>query len=403
MVSKLSKYSKKRNKFLPLLLLCVVGVIVCAVAGYASQPFYSGGLAAVSKAQPKATGSKDYNLGEMPVRVIVVNLSDPIYGDKFTQTKLAEAEQAMKRLDSFVQKSSYGKAKLNWKVSGPYTLKKGICTRTNYGEKVDTLILRALQAADTEIPLADYSHYIIVRPQPNCQDGENWTFEGKGDFTTYKINGKKINLRGIHIGDLSDMYLFHEFGHSLGYKPNLSIGHPSFFSCPVSAVKNGEIKISVTNSCATLFDAYNGIVPTHTIMASLESLSDYSAIEKEKIGWLQPEAVVVPKAGDYVLDSYEKNNTGLKVLKIPVATSNMTFYISYRQPAQKSSTSVPDGVIVETTGPLGVSGDLLVVDRKDKKAPLMVGVTYQLGVGGPKIKVQKILNDQAFVSVSFGK
>lgn len=248
---------------------------------------------------------QNLNLGTILIRAIVVNIDEVgnkygSYGMKFSQPKITEVDQSLQKLNTFVKQSSYGKTQLKWTTFGVYELGKGVCDHTSYGDKVNDLIQRALIATDLESPITDYSFYLIVHPMPDCSDGQAWSFEGRGQFVAYTLNGRTVHLRGIHISDLSDQYLFHEFGHSLAYKPNTGIGHPDYLNCPV--VKNNEeTKIEFSNTCPHIFNFYTGDTPTYTMMSTPNMLSDYSSIEKEIIGWIADSDIVTTTSGQYTL------------------------------------------------------------------------------------------------------
>src|SRR6185436_19280060 len=129
--------------------------------------------------------------------------------------------------------------------------------------------------------------------------------EGRGQFAAYTVNGRTVHLRGIHISDLSDQYLFHEFGHSLAYQPGTGIGHPDYLNCPVTT-SNGETKIALSSTCPHIFDFNSGNTPIFTIMSTPNILSDYSSIEKEIAGWLTSPNIVTTTSGIYSLSSLEQ-------------------------------------------------------------------------------------------------
>ncbi|MCX6715499.1 MAG: hypothetical protein NT077_00595, partial [Candidatus Taylorbacteria bacterium] len=349
------------------------------------------------------------NLGTISIRAIVANVDElgnryGSMGEKFTQTKLSEVDQALQRLNTFVKQSSYGKAQLQWTTSGVYELGSGVCSHTSWSDKTNDLIQRALEAADSQSPIADRSYYLIVHPLPDCPDGTNWSFEGHGTFTAYTLNGRTVYLRGTRLSDISDEYLFHEFGHSLGYQPGMGIGHPDYYNCPVTA-SNSETKIDVSNTCPRVYDWNNGIVPVYTIMSATRGiLSDYNAIEKETIGWLMNPNIVVAKSGKYVLSPLEQAGTAPKALKIPITGTDYTVYVSFRQPFgytyPDAPANKPNGVIFDVTnGPLT---EFLPTNNTNMDAPLQIGVPYRLGTGGPIVTLNGIANNRATITVSSG-
>lgn len=353
--------------------------------------------------------SSNYNLGTMAARVIVANISETgnTYGSigiPFTQSKLAEADQAMQRLNTFVQASSYGKAQLQWKTSGVYDLGSGVCNHSTYGEKVDDLRQRALAAADKENPLSDYSFYVIVHPTPDCSDGVQWSFEGKGTFTAYTLNGRVVHLRGIHISDLSDLYFFHEFGHMLGYQDGGGIGHPDYMNCPLNAGINGDIIIPVASSCSHIFDFYSGKTPVFDIMSTNSGiLSDYSAPDKEIVGWLSGRDFQTATSGQYILTPLEQTGGQPKALKISVPGTTYTAYLSFRQPNgytyPDAPANKPNGVILDVTNGSG-SQSFLITNATNNNAPLVIGKTYRIGTNGPFVTVTGISNNRASITLS---
>lgn len=356
---------------------------------------------------PTPISTQNYNLGTILIRAIVANIDEVgnkygSYGMKFAQSKLAEVDQALQRLNTFVQQSSYGKTKLQWKTSGVYELGSGVCNHATYGDKQDDLLQRALQAADLETPLTDYSYFIIVNPMPDCPNGEQWTMEGRG-FMTYTLNGRTVHLRGVrNISELSDVYLFHEFGHTLG-----AIGHPGYLNCPVT-ISGSETKIGLSSTCPRVYDFYTQAVPVFTIMsANLGILSDFNAVEKEIAGWLTNLNTVTTTAGQYALSPLEQTGPSLKALKIPVTGTNYTVYVSFRQPVgytyPNAPTNKPNGVILDITNNDNISDEqYLVTNNTNMDAPLQVGVSYRIGTNGPVVRVNGISNNLASITVSSG-
>ncbi len=354
------------------------------------------------------SNKKNLNLGTIRIRAIVVNIDEVgnkygSMGEKFTPTKLTEVNQSLKRLNTFVKNSSYNKAKLDWTVSGIYELGSGVCNHDSYGEKVNDLIQRALEKEDTKNPIPDYSFYLIVHPIPDCGNNEMWSFEGRGNFAPYTLNGRTVNLRGIHISDLSDEYLFHEFGHSLPYKENTNIGHPAYLSCPITKNNNG-VDISLSNACKSIYDWNTGDIPVYTIMSAKRGISsDYNAIEKELIGWLTNLKNVTDFSSEtYKLSPLESKGSNSQVIKIPIKGTNYVAYISFRQPLgytyPSSPTEKPNGVIVELKN--DTTESFLITDKTNKNSPLKVGVSYKIGESGPFIMVESINNKFASVRIS---
>ncbi|HEU0080615.1 MAG TPA: hypothetical protein VFQ72_01130 [Candidatus Paceibacterota bacterium] len=341
---------------------------------------------------------KSYNLGTISIRAIVANIdevSDKFgsYGMKFGKSKLSEVDQALQRLNTFVKKSSYEKAQLEWTTSGVYELGRGVCDKSSYGAKVNDLIERALKAADSESPLEDYSFYVVIHPLPDCPSGEYWSYEGRGQFKTYSLNGRTVNLRGIHISDLSDHYLFHEFGHSLGYKLEKGIGHPDYMNCPITT-NGSEVQIAISNTCRHIFDFNSGATPIYTMMSTPNTLADYSAIEKETADWLDGSDIITATSGEYLLSALEQAGPSPKALKIPIRGTNYTAYVSFRLLGDNK----PNGVILDITN--GGVDSFLVTNSADKNQPLKIGTSYRLGTNGPIIRVINIEDNSASVSIS---
>ncbi len=356
--------------------------------------------------------TKNFNLGTIPIRAIVANIDEVgdrfgSMGMKFTQSKLIEVNQALERLNIFVKQSSYGKAQLQWTTSGVYELGSGVCSHTAWGDKTNDLIQRALQAADLQAPLADYSYYIIVHPMPDCPNGETWSFEGRGQFRAYTLNGRVVNLRGTRISDLSDEYLFHEFGHSLPYKPNTGIGHPDYLNCTVTT-STSEKKITLSNTCPRVYDWNNGVVPVFTIMSAKRGiLSDYNAMEKEVVGWLTSSNIITTTAGKYTLSPVEQTGPSPKALRIPITGTNYVVYVSFRQPVgytyPSSPANKPNGVILDIAESNNISvNHYLVTNNINLDAPLQIGVPYRIGINGPVVTVNNIANNLASITVSSG-
>ena len=364
------------------------------------------------------TQDQNRNIGTITIRAIVANIDEVgnkygSMGEKFTQSKLTETDSALQRLNTFVKQSAYGKAQLQWTTSGVYELGSGVCSHVAWSDKTDDLIQRALQAADSQTPLIDYSYYLIVHPMPDCQDGTSWSFEGRGNFKAYTINGRIVNLRGVRISDLSDEYLFHEFGHSLGYKPNSGIGHPDYLNCPV-VTSNGETKISLSNNCPRVYDWNNGVVPVYTMMSAKRGiLSDYNAPEKETIGWLTGSNIVTTTAGKYTLSPIEQTGSSPKALRIPIAGitgsggTDYVVYVSFRQPVGYTYPSAPankpNGVILDIAENNNISlNHFLTTNSTNMDAPLQIGVPYRIGTNGPVITLTGISNNLASITVSSG-
>ncbi len=356
--------------------------------------------------------NQNQNIGTIAIRAIVANIDEVgnkygSMGEKFTQAKLTEVDSALQRLNTFVKQSSYGKAQLQWKTSGVYELGSGVCNHDAWNDKTHDLIQRALQAADSQVPLADYSYYLIVHPQPDCPDGALWSFEGHAQFKAYTLNGRTVHLRGVRISDLSDEYLFHEFGHSLGYQPNTGISHPDYLNCPVTAINN-ETKVALSGSCQRIYDWYTGDIPVFTMMSAKRGiLSDYNAPEKEIIGWLSGSNSVTTTAGKYTLSPLEQTGPNPKVLKIPVTDTNYVVYVSFRQPIGYTYPNAPghkpNGVILDVFESNNITNHhFLVTNSTNRDAPLQIGVPYRIGTSGPVITLTGISNNLASVTVSSG-
>lgn len=311
-------------------------------------------------------------------------------------------DQSLQRLNSFVKQSSYGKAELQWKISGVYELGKGVCDQATYGEKVNNLLLRSLSKADLETPFSDYSYFLVVHPAPDCSNNETWSFEGRGLFTPYFLNGRTVLLRGIHISDLSDQYLFHEFGHSLAYEVNNSIGHPDYTNCPITTNVN-EVKIAISDTCPHVYDFSTDVLPAFSIMSATNKLSDYNVNEKEKIKWLSAGDVITTTKGTYTLSPFEQGGSYPKALKIPVSGTKYNINLSFRQPAgyiyPLTQTNKPNGVILEITDSSRMDS-FLVTDSTNFDNPLKVGVSYRIGTSGLFITVNNIVNNLASVTIS---
>ena len=390
-----------------LLTLTFFFVVALSVYGYFNPSMVSVAKSmASSVVSSTSSQSTKLNIGTIEIRAIVANIDElgdryGSYGQKFTQSKLTEVEQALSRLNKFVKQSSYGQTTLKYTAAGVFELGSGVCTQTTYGDQVNDLIQRALVAADAVKPLKDYSHYLIVHPLPDCADGVTWSYEGRGQFKSYILNGKTVHLRGIRISELSDQYLFHEFGHTLAYQDNTSIGHPDYLNCPVT-LSGGINNIVISDSCPHIYDYYTGETPIFTMMSTPSILSDYSAIEKEIAGWLSSKNIVTTTSGTYKLSPLEQNTSKQKVLKIPVVGTNYNVYLSFRQPKgytyPATENSKPNGVIMDIVS--GANASFLVTDSLNKDAPLEVGKPYRLGTNGPIITVSKISKNIATVSVT---
>lgn len=357
------------------------------------------------------TPNQNRNIGTIAVRAIVANIDEVgnkwgSMGEKFTQSKLTETDLALQRLDTFVKQSSYGKAQLQWTTSGVYELGSGVCNHAAWSDKTNDLIQRALQVADSQTPLVDYSYYLIVHPMPDCPDGSFWSFEGHGTFKTYTLNGRTVHLRGTRISDLSDDYLFHEFGHSLGYQPNTGFGHPDYWNCPVTKMSSGETRVALSDSCQRIYDWNNGNIPVFTIMSAKRGiLSDYNAPEKEVIGWLTGQNIVTTTAGKYTLSPIEQVGLNPKALKIPITGTDYVVYVSFRQPTgyvyPSAPSNKPNGVILDIAENNNISlNHYLVSDSNNMDAPLQIGVPYRLGTNGPVIILNSISNNLASITVS---
>jgi hypothetical protein len=210
-------------------------------------------------------------------------------------------------------------------------------------------------------------------------------------------------LRGIRISELTDNYLFHEFGHSLAYQPNTGIGHPAFMVCPLE-IKDSQVEIGLPTSsasCSHIYDVNKWDFPTYTIMSASGVLSDYSAVEKETAAWLTASEILETKEGTHLLSPIEQKGKSPKALKIPIAGADYVVYVSFRQPRGYSYPATegdkPNGVVLEAKSV--ISHNFLVTSVVDKNAPLEIGKTYRLGSNGPSIVVNGINDNTASVTV----
>ncbi|MEX0918652.1 MAG: hypothetical protein WDZ85_01670 [Candidatus Paceibacterota bacterium] len=362
------------------------------------------GESSIVSEKPLAVNSAELNIGNIEIRAIVVNIDETgdkygSYGQKFTQQKISEVESALNRLKSFIKQSSYEKANLTWDITGVYELGSGVCNHSSYGEKTEDLIQRALKASDSEKQLDSKTYYLVVHPSPDCSDGQMWSYEGKGTYKNYTVNGRTISARGVRISDLSDFYLFHEFGHSLGYKPNTGIGHPDYLKCSLSE-SNNQTTINLSNSCQQIYDWSSGNIPTFSVMTGNRStLSDYSVLEKNIIGWLSDSDIMETTSGTYELGPVEQKSDKLKALKIPVTGIDYDIYLSYRKPSNSNTSNGYNGVMLETLKYNSIIS-FLVTDNYDMDKSLEVGKKYRLGDNGPTIIVNSILNNTASITVS---
>ena len=380
-------------------------VAVSVVSGFRQGDL---SFAAVISLLSSPVDRNDLNLGAIKVRAIVANHDDvsTLYGSdgaKFTAAKINEVNAALTELNKRVKESSYGKARLEWKTSGVHEVGSGICDHPTYGEKLNDLILRALEKEDKITPLEDYTYFLIVHPMPDCGDGEIWSQSGRGNFIPYIINGRTVHLRGMQVTTLSQYILFHELGHSLAYKPGTGISHPDYLNCPITT-SGKVVEISITSNCVRLYEWYNDkIVPIYTIMSDKGGYnSDYNAIEKELIGWLSKYKIVTSTNGTYKLIPLEKTGLGKQAIKIPIRDTEYTAYVSFRQPNGYTYPNTipekPNGVIIEIVSSRGES--FLVTDSTNRDAALVVGKSYRLGATGPYVRVDGILNNKATITIS---
>ncbi|MDO8492287.1 MAG: hypothetical protein Q7S34_01440, partial [bacterium] len=362
-------------------------------------------IAPATSAAVYVFASSPRNSGTLPVRVIVANLAETgnkygSYGLPFTVEKLTEINTAMGRLNTFVRTSSYGRASIDWKTTGVYELGVGVCDHVSYGEKVNDLIARALVVADAETPLVDYSMYIIMHPEPDCADGMRWSYEGAGNFKTFTLRGKTVHLRGIHISNLDDDFLFHEFGHTLGYLN--SVGHPGYLNCPIS-ISGGVTHLQFIG-CKVEYDWVRGLIPPFDIMSGKpRNTSDYGALTKERIGWLTS-ADFATTAGTYTLASLENGDSLSKAIKLAIPGGDYFAYISFREPIGYVYPDVPEykanGVTIEIFKKSYDQSSVLIVSQEKLELPLAIGITYELSTKGPTVTVDSIFQNQATIRVA---
>ena len=269
-----------------------------------------GGLALPAGAAPGTEA-----LGEQRVLVSLVNFTN----DPSTPLLRADIEDAVFNLAnpdsvaSYVLEASYGKAWLSgsvndW-VSASYSDASCLISGEYYTQ-------RLIDELDPTIDFSVVDRWIVIIPQnPNCgfagiSSLGKWTFdsdEGVVDFSRIVINGS-----------VTSRLLTHELGHSL-----VGLQHSADLEC--GAVPNGA-------SCSELekLDQYD-------VMGS--GSGHFTPSSKFALGWLDSEIVDVAGAGGtFLLEPYETNGVGTKVLRIPVPWPNdryretRNYYVSYRRP-----------------------------------------------------------------------
>lgn len=340
------------------------------------------------------------NIGNIQTRFIVVNIAETL--THIPTAQITSASTSLSRLKQFIKKSSYGKAVVVGNVSRLYTIPAGTCNQSSYQENSNKLVQRSLELADADSKFTNYSHFIIYHQQPNCPDGITWTAEGYGEYKKYTINGRTIYLRGIRTSDVSDAILFHEFGHSMGSLPEKNIGHPDYLKCKVTKTSATSTIIYINKYCEPVFDFNSGILPIYDIMSGNQNvgLSDYGALTKSNIGWLNVNNLKqVNSKGTYKLSTFETNASGTKVLALKV-TASTTAYFSFRQPIKYSTITKP-GVVVEVISSERYSypaKSFLVLDDKNYQTMMVPGIIYTLG--SKKVYIKSLLSGSVEVVIN---
>ena len=348
---------------------------------------------------PPVATLQNPNLGKIQTRFIVVNI--PETQSPINSLQLNEASTSLLNLKNFVKKSSYGNTSLVGNISGIFKIQPGSCNQSTFQENVNYLLQRSLEAADKQQKLPNYSHFIIYHPTPDCPDGITWSAEGYGTFKEYTLNGRAVYLRGVRTPDISNVILFHEFGHSLGSIPEKMVGHPDYLKCNTRNPSPTSTVILINKNCTTEYDFNSGILPIYDVMSGNQNvgLSDFGSITKLNIGWINNSNLKhITSNGTYKLVSFENNAIGTKVLSLNV-TASTTAYFSFRQPIKYSTITKP-GVVVEVISSEKYSyphHSFLVLNHNNYQQMMIPGIIYTIGL--KKISLKSLTNGSVEVDV----
>jgi hypothetical protein len=222
--------------------------------------------------------------------VILVNFQD-LATQPFTQADVNT--MVFTNSSNFFLENSLSRTYLVGQVINWMTIPMNSTSCDDYA-KIQTLSLQA--AASAGINLSGYNRRIFMFPKSPC------TWAGKGEY------GGSISTTNAWInGENSTRIFTHELGHNFG------LHHAHALNCDTGVLGN---------SCTTI--EYGDIA---SAMGSYMS-AHYGAYDKEYLGWLSVQPVT--SSGQFVLEPYETQTTGLKAIKIPRGNSKY-YYIEYRQ------------------------------------------------------------------------
>lgn len=242
-------------------------------------------------------------VGEHPTLVLLVN-----YSDRPVQTMTREAAHAMVfgEANDALWEYSYGRFTLTGDVAGWFTVPVAstVCNPQLVAQEAD----KAATAAGVD--LSKYQHKIYLAPGNVCQG------------TGYN-GGITLPTRTNLFNDtIKTENVVHEFGHNLG------LSHAQSLDC-------GAVTL---NPDATACDV-NSYGDSADVMGN-GHLSQFSAAQKEKLGWLTASGTqqvkTVTASGRYRIERLE-DGSGIKALKIAREMEQFSgamnyYFVEYRQP-----------------------------------------------------------------------
>jgi len=316
------------------------------------------------------------------VRVIGVSMDET--DQPLSQSDLTRANTSIGTVfNNFIKQSSFSKASLNVSSEGVYQIGGGVCEKSNYGEKLNTIIDGALQAAALSKPFNNYEMFAIIHPLPNC--GVQFSHSGQS-FKSYPYgeNGASVELRGVQIlsSAVGDSFIFkHEFGHSLG-----NLGHTGYYKCSVSDSGN-ETHVNIHDTCETTLEW-----PPYDLMSPYaRGAKDYTALQKQVYGWLNDDNFVVTGDGTYKLTDIEQNDAGLKGIRVPIPNTRFVVSLEFIGSEQ--------AVIPYALDTRSLTMNFLGTNELSLHEPLKQGRLYTFGNAKVSIRVDSISSGSATVTV----